>query len=106
MALVAALAVLAGLLLVFRFPGFRGIRWLATCLYFATFFIALQALVVVGGVNLIEGILSLTPFRALATPVIATLRNGMFIGTAVVLAAAILLTVAYSMICKARKNRV
>jgi len=104
MAVILGLSLLAILIFVCRLPGFRGVRWLATDLYIAAVFLALQTALLAFGTNLIEGLLSEMPFRSLIMQVVATLANSVGIWTVIVAVLAVLLTVVYSLIHKAAQK--
>ena len=104
--IVALTVVLAALIFVCRLPGFRGFRWLATDLYVGGGFLLVQCLaVVVGAGFVLQNLSSASPAVSLVIPVVTSLRNGLLIRTAIVLAVAVLFTVIYVLIKKARKKK-
>lgn len=99
-----ALAILAVLIFLFRLPGFKGLRWLATDLYIAGAVLVLQCLAVTLGGEFVAGLFSQNVIGMLIAPLVDALSGGMILRTAIVLGAAVLLTVAYCVIRKLRKK--
>lgn len=102
LALVGAVALIAVLIFVFRLPGFRGFRWLATDLFIGTAFNGL----ICGGLNMGGSIVGQmlgdnASVMGAVSSLMSAFATGMIIRTVVMLVCAVGLLVAYIFIKKA-----
>ena len=101
-AIVGAIVVLSVLIFLFRLPGFRGLRWLATDLFVAAGFGGVICFALSTSASLITELVGdEAALVDMVSWLISSFVTGVMIRTAIILVAAIVLLVAYILIKKA-----